>query len=63
MKSDTKSANSKIANIYSLDFFIIFPAKDPFIENISTEPFAQLIICIHSKRVLFLFIFIWVALC
>lgn len=60
MKSDTKSANSKIANIYSPDFLIIFPAKDPFIENISSKPYAQLIICIPCKRVLFLFIFVWV---
>lgn len=38
MKSDTKIENSKIANIYSSDFFFkIFLAEDAFIENINSE--------------------------
>lgn len=58
MKSDTKIANSKITVIYNFGFFSILPADDAFIENITSKTYTQLIICI-SKRMLFLFIFVW----
>lgn len=60
MKSDTKITNSKIANICSSDFLKDLPFKDACIKNINSKTYAQLIICISSKRVLFLFIFVWV---
>ncbi len=61
MKSDTKIEKSKIANIYSSDFFKkISLLKMHSLTSVNSETYAQLIICISTKRVLFLFIFVWV---